>query len=225
MSNNKPGCLGFILQAIGILPKQEEETLSEDLLPYAQRDDFLSSAELSFYKVLGQVIGDSVIVCPKVSLKDIFFVKTGDRSSFSSYNNKIHLKHVDFLICNKDTMKPICGIELDDSSHAKQNRVERDEFVDKVFQTAGLRLIRFTNKRSYTINEIEEKIKSVFETKDKLADEITIAEKKEDKEKIPVCKKCGIPMVLRVVKKGDNAGQEFYGCTNYPKCKETIKIN
>jgi hypothetical protein len=220
MSNNKPGCLGFILQALGILP-QIGDTLSEDSLPYAERDDFLSSAELSFYKLLVQTVGDRVIICPKVSLKDIFFVKTKDRRDFYTYNNKIHLKHVDFLICTKDTLKPICGIELDDLSHKKQDRIKRDEFVDKVFQVANLRLVRFANKKSYTINEIEEKIKPIFETKEIPSDEIVIVKNNEDEEQIPICKKCGIPMVLRIAKKGANAGQEFYGCTNYPKCKET----
>jgi len=36
------------------------------------------------------------------------------------------------------------------------------------------------------------------------------------------CLKCSIPMVLRRAKKGQNVGKEFYGCTNYPKCKEVI---
>ena len=36
----------------------------------------------------------------------------------------------------------------------------------------------------------------------------------------PLCPKCGIPMVERVSKRGPNAGQTFYGCSNYPRCKE-----
>ena len=33
------------------------------------------------------------------------------------------------------------------------------------------------------------------------------------------CPKCGGDLVLRVAKRGDNKGKEFYGCSNYPKCK------
>ncbi|MGB4027578.1 MAG: topoisomerase DNA-binding C4 zinc finger domain-containing protein [Acetomicrobium sp.] len=36
------------------------------------------------------------------------------------------------------------------------------------------------------------------------------------------CPKSGIPMVLRKAVRGKNAGSEFYGCPNYPKCKEII---
>lgn len=34
-----------------------------------------------------------------------------------------------------------------------------------------------------------------------------------------ICPKCGGVLVLRVAKKGSNIGNQFYGCSNYPKCK------
>ena len=33
-----------------------------------------------------------------------------------TYWNKINRKHVDFLICDDETLKPLVGIELDDST-------------------------------------------------------------------------------------------------------------
>jgi hypothetical protein len=33
------------------------------------------------------------------------------------------------------------------------------------------------------------------------------------------CPKCGSPLVLRTVKSGDKAGQQFWGCSTYPKCR------
>jgi restriction system protein len=35
----------------------------------------------------------------------------------------------------------------------------------------------------------------------------------------PLCPKCGGSMVLRTARKGANAGQTFYGCSNFPRCK------
>lgn len=43
----------------------------------------------------------------------------------------------------------------------------------------------------------------------------------EEKSKPSVCNRCGSPMVLRKVKKGDKAGNEFLGCSTYPKCRNT----
>ena len=34
-----------------------------------------------------------------------------------------------------------------------------------------------------------------------------------------LCPKCKGKLVLRTATKGDNAGKQFYGCSNYPKCK------
>lgn len=40
----------------------------------------------------------------------------------------------------------------------------------------------------------------------------------------PRCPRCGIPMVLRVARRGKQAGRVFYGCPNYPLCREIIHI-
>jgi hypothetical protein len=39
-----------------------------------------------------------------------------------------------------------------------------------------------------------------------------------------VCPKCGAPMIKRKASKGINVGSEFYGCTNFPKCRCIINI-
>ena len=36
------------------------------------------------------------------------------------------------------------------------------------------------------------------------------------------CPKCSSPMVKRVAKRGPNAGQEFMGCSRYPKCRGIV---
>ena len=41
---------------------------------------------------------------------------------------------------------------------------------------------------------------------------------------IPNCPKCGSQMVIRTAKRGQNAGNHFWGCTTYPKCKGTVNI-
>lgn len=221
MANNKPGCLGIILQALGIMPKGK----ADEPLPYGLRADFLSPSELSFYKVLLQSVEGRAAVMTKVSLGDIFFVKKPDKNF--AYNNKIARKHVDFLLCTTDTLKPMAGIELDDTSHQKQNRIDRDEFVDEVFKTSNLPLVKFVNRRSYTLQEVREKISFLFDQPEKPA--ATVQQPAiennngEDPDK-PLCPSCGVPMVRRAVNKGPNMGKKFYGCPNFPKCRQIIEI-
>ena len=59
-------------------------------------------------------VGDKAVICPKVGLKDFFFICKGVGKDYMNYFGKIAKKHVDFLLCDPGTMKPICGIELDD---------------------------------------------------------------------------------------------------------------
>ncbi len=37
----------------------------------------------------------------------------------------------------------------------------------------------------------------------------------------PPCPACGGKMVLRTARKGNNAGQQFWGCSGFPKCRGT----
>lgn len=39
-----------------------------------------------------------------------------------------------------------------------------------------------------------------------------------------ICPKCGASLVLRTARKGNNVGEQFYGCTGFPKCRFILKI-
>ncbi len=39
-----------------------------------------------------------------------------------------------------------------------------------------------------------------------------------------LCPKCGAPMIRRTAAKGSNVGSEFWGCSNYPACRQTMRV-
>lgn len=39
-----------------------------------------------------------------------------------------------------------------------------------------------------------------------------------------ICPSCGNKLILRTAKKGVNIGKNFYGCSNFPKCRYTQQI-
>ena len=39
-----------------------------------------------------------------------------------------------------------------------------------------------------------------------------------------ICPRCGAKLVLRTARKGNRAGQQFYGCTAFPKCRYVEQI-
>lgn len=101
--------------------------------PYLQRDYFLSNAEISFYHILRTISAEKAMVLTKVSLGDLFFVKSNDASKFRIYTNKIDRKHIDFLLCNPKSMIPFLAIELDDKSYQRKDWKDRDELIERVF--------------------------------------------------------------------------------------------
>jgi Protein of unknown function (DUF2726)/Topoisomerase DNA binding C4 zinc finger len=215
--SENPGCLGVLLRMFG---GSSEPPAVE--LPYRLRDDFLSAAELSFYRVLRVAAGDSVVVCPKVNLADVLFVVR--RNENQGYRNKIDRKHVDFLLCDAASMRPLLGVELDDKSHQRADRQARDAFVDEVFRAAGLPLLHMTAQSSYGVGELAASISSRLGPDSGAVTPPaapTPASTPAPATAAPVCPKCGTPMLARTASRGERQGERFWGCANYPKCRET----
>ena len=38
----------------------------------------------------------------------------------------------------------------------------------------------------------------------------------------PFCPRCNVEMVPRTARRGPRAGEDFWGCRNYPSCKQTF---
>lgn len=229
MSKSSSGCLSLLLRLpskkINAQTDYSIEVLPDDELPFRLRDDFLSFAERSFFGVLKSMMKDYFAIFTKVSLAEIFFVSQPNEN-YRAYN-RINRKHVDFLICDRNTLKPVFAIELDDRSHNRPDRQERDEFVDDVFEKAGLPLLHIPVQASYNTNELGVLFKRAVNYQVPIPPStpgvyLTINEPKTAS--APLCPKCGVPMVLRTTKHGANVGKQFYGCVNFPKCREIKQI-
>ncbi len=191
-------------------------------LPYAQRDDFLSPAELNFYRVLMTTLQGRMIVFTKVGMSDIFYVKTRDRSEYQTYLNKIDRKHVDFLLCHANSLQPICAIELDDKSHQRKDRQERDRFVDAVFEVSDLPIVHIPVKQAYSTSALNELLSPYL--MDEPQENLIIEPVPESIDHTPNCPRCDSEMILRTAKSGNNKGNQFWGCSNYPKCRGMIQV-
>ena len=72
--------------------------------------------------------------------------------------NKIKSKTIDFVITDINCKIKVC-IELDDATHVRENRQERDIFIDTLFQQLDIKLIRVPVQSYYNLQDIENKIK------------------------------------------------------------------
>jgi hypothetical protein len=215
----------------------EPEDDSDISYPYSVSNRFLTKAEYSFFKVAQKVLGEDFMLCPQVSLSSVFFIT--DQQSFTSAFNRIARKRVDFIVCDAVTMKILFGIELDDSSHQREDRIERDDFVNHVFQAACLPLVHVKVRESYMTSELE----VLFEDALGLGTKEPARQKEEDspflpevgvrsvqpepapKAKYDFCPNCGAPFKVQKSIAGPNVGHDFYVCSRYPACKTSIKID
>lgn len=142
MSN---GCLSLL--TFGLLRRGSSKPPPLPVYPYGLRDDFLSSAEISFYHVLRNTLAPDVTIVIKPRLSDILFVRQPHINQGA--RNRIDRKHVDFLLCDTTTMTPRLVVELDDSSHLKQKTQKRDQLVDGALNAAGLPILHVRAAKGY----------------------------------------------------------------------------
>ncbi|HUI06391.1 MAG TPA: DUF2726 domain-containing protein [Verrucomicrobiae bacterium] len=149
-----------VLAAVGLAPLKSalgRKTSAPDKLPYRKKDYLLTATERSFYDVLRGIAGDQLEVFAKVRLLDLLYLPKGTENR-QSHNNRVMSKHVDFLLCDREKLSPLLVIELDDSSHERDDRAQRDAFVDEALGAAGLPILHVTAKRSYAPNELADLI-------------------------------------------------------------------
>ena len=77
------------------------------------------------------------------------------------------------------------------------------------------------------INNINDKYKKtdVENKNDELDKKENISENNDMADNAFICPRCGSKLVLRTARKGQNAGNQFYGCSAFPKCRyiENVK--
>lgn len=66
------------------------------------------------------------------------------------------------------------------------------------------------------ISETSKDIKVIEPISVKNENDMDSVKGKQDKK---LCPKCGAEIILRTAKKGEHAGEQFYGCSRFPKCR------
>lgn len=145
--------LFILLITILLISKARNHNKPQAQLPYKPKK-ILSEAEQSFYLVMSNYITDAAIF-PKVGLKEFLYIPGQKNKEYMSHWARISQKHVDFLICDKKTMYIYCVVELDDKSHERQSRVERDKFIDDAMEQAGIPIVHIRCKSGYEKNDFQ----------------------------------------------------------------------
>lgn len=137
---------------------------------YRPKRYVITKNELNFYTVLLEVAKElDLMVFSQVSLYNILETKSDlDYKTKTIFFNKIASKSIDFVLVDKKDCRIKLCIELDDSTHKKEKRIERDKFINKLFKDLEIDLLRYpiyNDYYKYTLKKrIQENIKEHYYT-------------------------------------------------------------
>lgn len=103
--------------------------------------------------MLNEVLGSKWYVVPQIHLSALLNHKVKGQNWKGAFQH-INGKSVDFVLLSKETTKPICAIELDDSSHDRTDRSARDDEVERIFKQANIPLARFRETENLSKQDI-----------------------------------------------------------------------
>jgi len=135
--------------------------IKKTIYNYQSKQYFMTKSESDFFYMLNNVAGDRYFIFPQVHLSAILDEKIKGQNWKAAFKH-INGKSVDYVLCDRQTLKPVYAVELDDNTHTYKNRQERDQEVERMFQSAEVPLVRFNNYKSLTEDEIS---KRFFEAK------------------------------------------------------------
>ena len=142
---------------VGLI-KKPARSKNRDNPTYEKQEHLLTPAELKFYCALKETVGDDYQIMCQVSLSQIIKTRPMNPSERQTAFNKISRKVLDFVLCEPGNLANIAAIELDDSSHKRKDRIARDQFLNEALEGAGVPLLRFQARSSYTTDQIAQKI-------------------------------------------------------------------
>jgi len=130
-------------------------------LPYERIPTLLTAAERDFFAALQQAAPAGHRIFGQVRLANLVQVKPWARRDKSHWW-RIQAKCLDFVLVDSASFAPSLVIELDDRSHDRVDRRERDAFVDDVLASAGIPILHVRWQRSYDTQALAQQIATVL---------------------------------------------------------------
>ena len=152
--------IGAVVVFIEMMKGKESPTSKK--YDYSKKDFIMTRAEHECFDSLVKAVGEKYYVFPQVHLPSIVNNKVVGQNWKAAFKH-INQKSVDFVLCDKAYLAPKLAIELDDKSHERADRIDRDGEVERILTDAGLPLLRLENHGrfdpAYLTQKIDDAIK------------------------------------------------------------------
>lgn len=152
-----------VVIAVFIVMKIAQRNRSASKYSYTKKEFLISRAEHECYDALVAGVGNDFYIFAQVHLPTLLDHKVKGQNWQGAYSH-INRKSVDFVLCDKSYISPKLAIELDEKTHQREDRQERDVEVERILSEAGMPLLRIENHGRFYPNilamEIRQKLAS-----------------------------------------------------------------
>lgn len=120
---------------------------------YLPKTHIMTNREENFFKTLCEIFDDKCYIMSQVHLSALLNHKVKGQNWKSAFRH-INGKSVDFVLLRRRDLSVLCAVELDDSTHDKQDRIVRDKEVERIFRSVNIPLVRMRSPEHMTKQEI-----------------------------------------------------------------------
>jgi very-short-patch-repair endonuclease len=106
----------------------------------------MTAFERECFNALTSTIGNQYYIFAQIHLDALLEHKIRGQSWIGA-RARISQKSVDFVLCDKNSLKTILAIELDDSTHDIFERQQRDREVETILMDADIPLLRIPHEK------------------------------------------------------------------------------
>lgn len=161
--------IAYIFKGIGKIKQAEDSNennsqIKKSQYKYYAKSYVMTSRENECFKILNEIFDSKWFVVPQVHLSALLDYKVKGQNWNAAFRH-INGKSVDFVLIGKESYKVICVIELDDSTHSKPDRIERDAEIERMFKEARIPLARISKFESMTKPEIAKVVTDAINAK------------------------------------------------------------
>lgn len=155
----------FLVSVLAGVTTRRRYREAMDRCRYRPRKHLMAGAERQCFQLLNDLFGQKFYVIPGVSLDSLLSHKVGSQSRYEAYRF-IENKTVDFVLCNKRTLRPICAVKIDDEKRYDEKDPGSDpKDMEKFFKSAHIPFVRITKPQKLTRQRvIDDFSRVIYET-------------------------------------------------------------
>ena len=163
-------------------------------------------------KCLKKIIGNNVPIYSVIAFSDRCTLK--NITVESSYVQVVKRQYISKIVkqMGNDSVHTLSQIDIERIyemlyPYTQMTEYEKLQHIDNV------------NAARYGIKQRNVESAASIESENIIKFQNTVEDNKAEQDNKLTCPRCGSELVLRTVKKGERAGEQFYGCSKFPKCR------